>query len=123
MTDSYFTPFKESLANYSIPESFTYPFYYEPHPLSLLAVKKLQRYIETEIESGHSSESNVLGDKNKIGKMFGVLVVENENGEVGFISAFSGQLDGQSAWRKFVPPVFDLLGENNFFLKSEAEIN
>jgi tRNA pseudouridine32 synthase/23S rRNA pseudouridine746 synthase len=123
LTDSYFTPFKESLANYSIPESFTFPFYYEPHPLSLLAVKKLQQYIETEIKAGQSPESKILGDKNKIGKMFGVLVVENENGEVGFISAFSGQLGDQSTWRKFIPPVFDLLGENDFFLKSEAEIN
>ena len=123
MTDSYFTPFKESLANYSIPESFTFPFYYDPHPLSLLAVKKLQQYIEAEVEDGQSPESKILGDKNRTGKMFGVLVVENEDGDVGFISAFSGQLGGQNTWKKFIPPVFDPLGENDFFLKSEAEIN
>jgi tRNA pseudouridine32 synthase/23S rRNA pseudouridine746 synthase len=123
LTDSYFTPFKESLANYSIPESFTFPFYYDPHPLSLLAVKKLQQYIEAEVEDGQSPESKILGDKNRTGKMFGVLVVENENGDVGFISAFSGQLGGQNTWQKFIPPVFDPLGENDFFLKSEAEIN
>ena len=123
LTDSYFTPFKESLANYSIPESFTFPFYYDPHPLSLLAVKKLQQYIEAEVEDGQSPESKILGDKNRTGKMFGVLVVENEDGDVGFISAFSGQLGGQNTWKKFIPPVFDPLGENDFFLKSEAEIN
>ena len=123
LTDSYFTPFKESLANYSIPESFTFPFYYDPHPLSLLAVKKLQQYIEAEVEDGQSPESKILGDKNRTGKMFGVLVVENEDGDVGFISAFSGQLGGQNTWQKFIPPVFDPLGENDFFLKSEAEIN
>ena len=123
LTDSYFTPFEESLANYSIPESFTFPFYYEPHPLSLLAVKKLQEYIQTEIEAGLSPESKIFGDKNKTGKMLGVLVVKNEIGEVGFISAFSGQLGGQNNWQKFIPPVFDLLGGNDFFLKSEAEIN
>ena len=123
MTDSYFTPFKESLANYSIPESFTFPFYYDPHPLSLLAVKKLQQYMEAEVEAGQSPESKILGDKNRTGKMFGVLVVENEDGDVGFISAFSGQLGGQNTWKKFIPPVFDPLGENDFFLKSEAEIN
>ena len=123
LTDSYFTPFKESLANYSIPESFTFPFYYDPHPLSLLAVKKLQQYIVAEVEAGQSPESKILGDKNRTGKMFGVLVVENEDGDVGFISAFSGQLGGQNTWKKFIPPVFDPLGENDFFLKSEAEIN
>ena len=123
LTDSYFTPFKESLANYSIPESFTFPFYYEPHPLSLLAVKKLQQYIEAKVEDGQSPESKILGGKNRTGKMFGVLVVENEDGDVGFISAFSGQLGGQNTWKKFIPPVFDPLGENDFFLKSEAEIN
>ena len=123
LTDSYFTPFKESLANYSIPESFTFPFYYEPHPLSLLAVKKLQQYIDAKVEDGQSPESKILGGKNRTGKMFGVLVVENEDGDVGFISAFSGQLGGQNTWKKFIPPVFDPLGENDFFLKSEAEIN
>ena len=123
LTDSYFTPFKESLANYSIPESFTFPFYYDPHPLSLLAVKKLQQYIEAKVEDGQSPESKILGGKNRTGKMFGVLVVENEDGDVGFISAFSGQLGGQNTWKKFIPPVFDPLGENDFFLKSEAEIN
>ena len=123
LTDSYFTPFKESLANYSIPESFTFPFYYDPHPLALLAVKKLQQYMEAEVEAGQSPESKILGDKNRTGKMFGVLVVENEDGDVGFISAFSGQLGGQNTWKKFIPPVFDPLGENDFFLKSEAEIN
>ena len=123
LTDSYFTPFKESLANYSIPESFTFPFYYEPHPLSLLSVKKLQQYIDAKVEDGQSPESKILGGKNRTGKMFGVLVVENEDGDVGFISAFSGQLGGQNTWKKFIPPVFDPLGENDFFLKSEAEIN
>ena len=108
LTDSYFTPFEESLANYSIPESFTFPFYYEPHPLSLLAVKKLQEYIQTEIEAGLSPESKIFGDKNKTGKMLGVLVVKNEIGEVGFISAFSGQLGGQNNWQKFIPNLFVL---------------
>ena len=72
-------------------------------------MKKLQQYIEAEVEDGQSPESKILGDKNRTGKMFGVLVVENENGDVGFISAFSGQLGGQNTWKKFIPPVFDPL--------------
>ena len=79
--------------------------------------------MEAEVEAGQSPESKILGDKNRTGKMFGVLVVENDDGVVGFISAFSGQLSGQNTWQKFIPPVFDPLGENDFFLKSEAEIN
>jgi tRNA pseudouridine32 synthase/23S rRNA pseudouridine746 synthase len=44
------------------PRHFTYPFFYEPHPLSRLAAEEVQR----EIAGMNISE----------GKMFGVLVVE-----------------------------------------------
>ena len=29
------------------PERFTYPFYYEPHPLCLLAAKEVQQELQT----------------------------------------------------------------------------
>ncbi len=57
-------------------------------------------------------------DENKegpvIGKMFGVLVVRNKEGEVGYLSAFSGKLAGGNHHDKFVPPVFDMLTEGSF---------
>ena len=49
------------------PERFTYPFCYEPHPLCLLAAEEVKQ----EIARIQPSE----------GKMFGVLVVEEESGK------------------------------------------
>jgi tRNA pseudouridine32 synthase/23S rRNA pseudouridine746 synthase len=41
------------------------------------------------------------------GKMFGVLVVAAKDGRVGFLKAFSGQLEHRWDIEGFVPPVFD----------------
>ncbi|WP_232058478.1 pseudouridylate synthase [Nibribacter ruber] len=49
-----------------------------------------------------------------IGKMFGVLVVQAEQGELGFLAAFSGKLAGSNHHAYFVPPVFDSLTEGSF---------
>lgn len=49
--------------------------------------------------------------------MFGVLVVQHENGQLGYLAAFSGKLAGQNHHAKFVPPVFDILTEDGFLEK------
>lgn len=58
-----------------------------------------------------------------IGKMFGVLVVEDKEGKIGYLSAFSGKLAGTNDHPRFVPPVFDMLTENSFFLKEQEVIS
>lgn len=58
-----------------------------------------------------------------IGKMFGVLVVQNQRKELGFLSAFSGKLAGGNHHARFVPPVFDSLEENSFLNNGMAELN
>src|SRR5690554_5946872 len=55
--------------------------------------------------------------------MFGVLVVQDQEGKLGYLSAFSGKLAGTNIHNKFVPPVFDMLTENSFFLKEEEILN
>jgi len=60
---------------------------------------------------------------NIIGKMFGVLLVKNTAEELGFISAFSGKLAEKNHIHGFVPPVFDLLTEDSFFLSEKVAIN
>jgi len=60
----------------------------------------LQQQLSTEQqENGHS-----LFTAN-YGKMFGVLVVKDQNGEFGFLSAFSGTVSGQWELPGFVPPL------------------
>ncbi len=116
-----FIPFIESIEGYTLPARFTFPFYYEPHPLSLLAVKELQSYIENQSEWQHNF--GFEAGKSGIGKMFGVLVVQNQDNEMGYIAAFSGKLAGGNHHRRFVPPVFDILEEDGFYRIGEEENN
>ncbi|HET6245483.1 MAG TPA: pseudouridylate synthase [Bacteroidia bacterium] len=112
--DAYFTPFDKSIENYLLPEKFTFPFEYTPHPLCLLAVEKLQIYIQKQKEWEHNfgleqGKAGII-----IGKMFGVLLVKTRHNEIGFIAAFSGKLAGGYHHSKFVPPVFDALTKGSF---------
>ncbi|MBN8232307.1 RluA family pseudouridine synthase [Corallococcus macrosporus] len=56
------------------------------------------------------------------GKMFGVLVVAAPGGRVGFLSAFSGMLNGAWNVEGFVPPLFDPLDRDAFWPAGEAEL-
>ena len=117
-----FTPFKTSIDAYSLPKRFTFPFYYQPHPLCVLAVKELQEHLKTQQQWQHNF--GLTGEKETaVGKMFGVLLVSNQQNEIGYLSAFSGQLAGTNHLPKFVPPVFDLLAEDGFFKTKQVIIN
>ena len=37
---------EDKIAGISLPERFTFPFYYEPDPLTILAAEELHRYLE-----------------------------------------------------------------------------
>lgn len=116
-----FTSFVADTEGYALPELFTFPFYYEPHPLSLLAAKELQTYIQNQEEWTHNFGFEQSADA--IGKMFGVLVVRNSQGKLGYLAAFSGKLAGGNHHSRFVPPVFDILEDDGFFRIGEVEIN
>lgn len=119
---SYFTRFKSSLEGIQLPEKFTFPFYYEPHPLAKLAAGELQEYLST-LELDHNFGLDAEKEGLVIGKMFGVLVVENEAGELGYLSAVSGKLANSNLHEKFVPPVFDMLTTDGFFGKGMQVLN
>ncbi|QYK02600.1 RluA family pseudouridine synthase [Shewanella psychrotolerans] len=117
-----FTAFKSPIDSYQLPERFTFPFYYEPHPLCVLAAKELQAYLSSQTDWQHNFG---LGkDTNKIiGKMFGVLLVRNNGGELGYLAAFSGKLAEQNLIDGFVPPIFDMLTKDSFFHAEQQGIN
>lgn len=107
----------------SIPEKFTFPFYYEPNELTLIASAELQKYLESQTDLDHNFGLVENQQGLVIGKMFGVLIVEDINGKLGYLSAFSGKLAGSNTHTKFVPPVFDMLLEDSFFLKEQNILN
>lgn len=95
------------------PEKFTWPFCYEPHPLCVEAVRHLLSRLETNVE---------WREEITRGKMFGVLVVRDTDGAVGYLAAYSGQLCGRNDLPGFVPAVYDLLQPDGYFKTHEAEI-
>lgn len=104
-----------------MPEQFTFPFFYEPHPLSEIAAKELQDRIENEIEWKHNfGLDDNSADK---GKMFGVLVAQNNDGKLGYLSAYSGKLTGMERPNGFVPHAYNLPEGDNFYEQGMRDIN
>ena len=117
-----FIPFKQEFQDQDLPKRFTFPFYYEVHPLALHAAQLLQQRLSEE-DFGHDFGLDRQERLGAIGKMFGVLVVQNAAGELGYLAAFSGKLGNSNAHEGFVPPVFDLLETQGFFRREEQEIH
>jgi tRNA pseudouridine32 synthase/23S rRNA pseudouridine746 synthase len=114
---------EEDIKGISLPERFTFPFFYEPHPLTRLAVNELQTFLKSEANLNHNFGLDEEKDGMVIGKMFGVLVVQDRDGKLGYLSAFSGKLAGTNTHERFVPPVFDMLTEDSFFLRKFQIVN
>lgn len=121
--NTYFHKFKQDISAIELPTRFTFPFCYEPHPLAVIAAKELQYYIETQDDWTHNFGLDSAMEGLAIGKMFGVLVVRNSKNELGYLAAVSGKLAGSNKHRYFVPPIFDMLEENSFFLHEEVHLN
>lgn len=111
------------VTNIPIPEKFTFPFDYIPHPLSLLACKMLQSHLLSQKEWKHNFGLDADDGLPVIGKMFGVLVVMTEEGDLGYLAAFSGKLAGSNHHSFFVPPVYDGLAYDGFLNSGMLEIS
>lgn len=93
----------------SLPERFTFPFRYEPHPLCRIAAEALMPRIRALLPPGE-------------GKMCGVLLVRDGSGVLGYLAAFSGLLAGCAVYPGFVPPVYDFTDPDGFFKREEAAL-
>ena len=105
--------FQGSVAAVELPRQFTCPFCYEPHRLALMAVEQVQRYVASRTD---------WADEMAAGKMLGVLVAKDDEGRLGYLAAFSGNLAGSVRHDFFVPPVYDLLDPQGEFKRGEAQI-
>ena len=123
MQNQFFQPFLTDISGILLPEKFTFPFYYQPHQLSEIAASALQNHLETQTDFDHNFGLDATQNGLVIGKMFGVLVCQNEKGELGYLWSFSGKLANENHHDYFVPTVFDMLVDNSFFRKEEALLN
>ena len=106
-----FHPFQSDITQFELPEKFTFPFAYEPLPLTEVAVKEVQAILD-----------QVDTSQQIAGKMFGVLVVQNADQQLGYLIAYSGQLGGETYPINFVPSVYDRLAVDGFFKAGEKEL-
>ena len=118
-----FNEFKSSIKGLPTDQPFDYPFYYTPSKLAQIAAEELQELLRKEDGLSHNFGLDRDQDGLIIGKMFGVLVVKNTDGKIGYLMAFSGKLAGKNHHPNFVPPVFDMLEEDGFFLKEIEQLN
>jgi tRNA pseudouridine32 synthase/23S rRNA pseudouridine746 synthase len=114
-----FTLFSQTIDISALPEKFTFPFYYQPQPLAIAAVEQLQQ----QLEMLAPWLGNTDADDVSAGKMFGVLVVRNSLQQLGFLSAFSGQLESESTEINFVPAVSNMPLQDSAFLAENRIIN
>ena len=111
---SKFHRFSSPTAHIRLPEKFTYPFHYTPHPLCVMAAEEVQQYLQSKEEWKNDLQQ---------GKMFGVLIVRTPTGEIGYLAAFSGILAGKNLHDYFVPPIYDLQQPQGFFSIEEDRIS
>ena len=83
MSDPNIHRFTSPIEGIPLPSAFTYPFHYTPHPLVQMAAHEVQVYLRT--------RSDWEEELSK-GKMFGVLLIQDKEGNVGYLTAFSGNL-------------------------------
>ncbi|USD67980.1 RluA family pseudouridine synthase [Vibrio sp. SCSIO 43136] len=118
-----FTRFQTSTEDISLPEQFTFPFYYTPHALCELAADELKQHLTTQNQWQHNFGAPHEPEQNATGKMFGVLIVKSPQGEIGYLKAYSGKIADSNHLPGFVPPVYDMLDEDGFFRSETHAIN
>jgi tRNA pseudouridine32 synthase/23S rRNA pseudouridine746 synthase len=116
-----FRRFTSDVQSIALPTKFTFPFYYEPHPLTVLAAEEIQQELSTHSLIAPLFDTNGP-DCLPTGKMFGILIVKNKEGEIGYLAGFSGKLGSHTDLDGFVPLIFDLWNEDGFFVKEGIEV-
>ena len=112
MTPDRFHKFSFSVSDEELPRLFTNPFNYSPHPLVVRAADELCLAIEADGDMAHALAE---------GKMLGVLVVRSDEG-IGFVAAYSGVVAHSHNRPYFVPPIYDQLAPDGFFVEGERRL-
>lgn len=103
------------------PERFTFPFHYRVHPLAQRSAEQLQDHLLNQEVWHHDFgfDSQEVGAR---GKMFGVLVVRGNGGQLGYLAGYSGKLANSNHLPGFVPPVYDTLLSQGFYKQGEKRL-
>ena len=108
-----FHTYDTDISGVELPEKFNNPFRYRPHTLCVLAADEVR---------AHISKNSAWSMEAAQGKMFGVLVVQDVTGAVGYLAAYSGLLCGSNSHPFFVPAIYDMLAPDGYFKIEESRI-
>lgn len=123
-TNQCFTPFKIEIESSLIPAQLNDPFGTAVPEICKIAALDLQQFLTKNQDNwrhdfGHNDESEDF----KKGKMFGVLVVETKDKQLGYLATFSGKLADEVHHPKFVPSLFDINTDDNYLGKGMLELS
>lgn len=104
-----------------ISKVLNYPFNYDLDPLSSTAIQGLQNYLEQHPKWWQQfGDTKDQGELN-VGKMFGILVVEDSHHKLHNLWAVSGKIPENNSTPQFVPPIVDLHTQESFYKEGEAK--
>lgn len=106
---------KHRFADISHDTRFTNPFEYRPSDECVEAARIVRQHIREHCAKWSEELSH--------GKMLGVLVCRDSNGDTGFLAAFSGTIGSRLNHEWFVPAVLDYEKPNGVFKTEEAQIS
>ncbi len=108
--------FKTDLSNVEIPKELNNPFESNVPEAAQRATEELQTYIEQASEKWNYDFSSQKG------KMFGVLVVQQENKSLAYLGAVSGTLASGALDNKMIPSIFNEAQNDLFISEGLTEI-
>lgn len=103
-----------------VPDQLLYPMYYHPNDIAMDAVKDFWKYLEANPNIHDFFSETRSGESG--GKMLGVLVVQNTNGELFYLRGYSGKLGGKTELNGFVPQIYNYESDKSFFLPRTKDI-
>lgn len=109
--------FKTDISTLEIPQELNNPFGSHIPNIARLAALEFQKYITT---ASQDWEHDFNTEK---GKMFGILVVRQENGAYGYLGTISGKLLGRTTCDRFIPSVFDDSTDDYFINRGMKELS
>lgn len=116
MDNQLFFSFKTNTSEINIPDKLNNPFGLSIPEIAKIAAKEFQEFIALESEKWNYDFSS------KKGKMFGILVVQKADNNLGYLGTVSGKLPNNKTCSQFVPSLFDESKDDFFLTKGMTEL-
>jgi tRNA pseudouridine32 synthase / 23S rRNA pseudouridine746 synthase len=118
-----FSPFSSTILPGIIPQCLNNPYELAIPAICMVATNELEHFlIDNKASVGHDFGIEAHNHSKSKGKMFGVLVVRDTDGQLGYLSTFSGKLSDEPHHPRFVPSLFDISTDDFFINKGMSEL-